>query len=318
MNKQPDKVSAEDDLEKWLPGRSQAMVELRERVRFIANTPANVLIVGEPGTGKETVAHAIHDLSSYRNYPFITVYCSALPEHMAEAELFGYEAGAFPGAVRPRFGKMEQARNGTLFLDSVHAMSPETQAKLVQSVEDNRITRLGGNDPIDLNSRYIGASVINPVDFPDAQATSMDILHRLNVVTLHVPSLCDRIDDLPEQFIQMATQAAARIQQPPPPPPSDSLLSRLLSRRWTGNMRELRNAAERYAFGFDVLDEPDVPEQNGALADRVAAFERQVISAELKAHNGHLKPVYKALGISRKTLYEKMQKHGLDRSDFRD
>lgn len=318
MNKHPDMHVGDVDLENWLPGSSQAMVELRERIRLIANTPANVLIVGEPGTGKETVARVIHNLSSYCNHPFITVYCAALPEHMAEAELFGYEVGAFPGAVRPRIGKMEHARNGTLFLDSVHAMSPETQAKVMQSVQDDRIVRLGSNEPIALNCRYIGASVINPIDFPDAQSTSMDILHRLNVVTLQVPSLCDRIDDIPEQFMFLATQAATRIHHAPPPPPSDELLSQLMSRKWPGNMRQLRNAAERYAFGFEVFNEPTDAQLSGTLANRVAAFERQVISAELKARKGRLKAVYESLGISRKTLYEKMQKLGIDRSDFRD
>jgi two-component system C4-dicarboxylate transport response regulator DctD len=237
---------------------------------------------------------------------------------MVEAELFGYEAGAFPGALRPRFGKFEHARNGTLFLDFAHTVPVKTQAKLLQVVQERKITRLGGSEPIELNCRFIGASIFDPADAEGDQIFSLDLLYSLNVIALRVPSLSERMEDIPALFSLLVEQSAVRLRREVPPPPSDIFLSGLLSRNWPGNMRDMRTLAERYVLGIDDLDEMKPKTATGSLGERVAAFERQVITAELEARNGQLKSVYQSLNMSRKTLYEKMQKYGLNRADFRD
>ena len=316
-------TNRQDDLELRLAGRSAAMLNIRRQIRMIASTPADVLIIGDTGTGKEIVARAIHDLTSDKERPFIAINCAALPADMIEAELFGYEAGAFPGATRARFGKFEHARNGTIFLDQAHAMSTEMQAKLLRVVQERTITRLGSTEPIALNCRFIAASNI---DLEDDAATgngtapvfSRDLLYRFNVMTLRLPPLSAHKEDIPLLFVQLVAEAATRYRIEPADP-SDALMAHLMTRDWPGNIRELRNAAERFALGLDAMDgnEGEMEPLSMPLRDRVAAFERETIAAELRARSGRLSEVHTALGISRKNLYEKMQKYGLLRADFR-
>lgn len=305
-----------DNLEARLVGRSETMLAIRNRIRAVAPVNTNVLITGDTGTGKEVVARAIHDLSLGPERPFVPINCAALPTEMIEADLFGYEAGAFPGAVRARFGKLEHGRNGTIFFDGIDMLPRDVQAKLVRIIDENRITRLGSNDPIDLNARFIAASAIDLEQAAGAGRFRRDLLYQLAVVTLHLPNLAERAEDIPTLFVMLARDAAAR-HNLPPPVISQSMLDRLRLAQWPGNIRELRNAAERLVLG---VDQPDLAHDaaDGKLADRVATYERQLIEAELAVHNGRLKPTYEALGLSRKTLYEKMQKHGLNREDFKE
>ncbi|UJQ94546.1 sigma-54-dependent transcriptional regulator [Mariluticola halotolerans] len=310
-----------DDLEVRLAGRSQMMAAIRNQIRTIASTPSDVLIIGDTGTGKEVAARAIHDLSEARDHPFVVIDCAALPAEMIEAELFGYEAGAFAGAIRPRFGKLEHGRNGTIFLDHAHTMPPELQARLLRVIEDRSITRLGSHDPIKLNCRFIGASNLeleadNHSDADTIPSFSRDLLYRLNVVTLRLPPLKAHTEDIPQLFIQMVDAAATRFRRDPPPPP-DALITSILNREWPGNVRELHNAAERYVLGINDGNAPPPNSGTQSLKDRVAAFESEAIAAELRARNGNLKAAYESLGLSRKTLYEKMQKYDLSRTDFK-
>jgi len=307
-----------DDLEVRLAGRSPIMCNLRTQIRAVASSPSDLLIIGETGTGKEVVARAVHDLSDARNHPFVVIDCAALPAEMIEAELFGYEAGAFAGAIRPRFGKFEHARNGTIFLDHAHTMSPEMQARLLRAIQDRTITRLGGNEPIPLNCRFIAASNLDlEADAPaNGVPFSRDLLYRLNAMTLRLPALSAHMEDIPQLFIQLVDAAAIRFRREPPPPP-DSLISHVLNRNWPGNVRELRNAAERYVLGIGDDDIPASDTGPKDLKDRVAAFESEAIEAELRAQNGNLKAAYESLGLSRKTLYEKMQKYDLSRNDYK-
>lgn len=305
-----------DNLEARLVGRSEAMLSVRNRIRAVAPVNTNILITGDMGTGKEVAARAVHDLSLGPDRPFVAINCAALPAEMIEADLFGYEAGAFPGAARARFGKFEHGRNGTIFFDGIELLPLDVQAKLVRIIEDNRITRLGSSEPVDLNARFVASTAEDLEAAAEQGHFRRDLLYQLAVVTLHLPNLADRPEDIPALFIVLTRDAAARHGVPAPDIPQ-SLLARLGGRDWPGNVRELRNVAERFVLGIEQAETAGLGEE-GTLADRVAAYERQLIEAELAAHNGRLKTVYESLGLSRKTLYEKMQKYGLSREDYRD
>jgi len=312
-------VGGRDKIEARLTGRSEVMVRLREQVRAIAPTDADVLIQGATGTGKEVAARAIHRASARDGKPFVHINCAALPADLIESELFGHEAGAFPGATRARYGKFEHARGGTVFLDEIDAMSPAVQAKLLTAIQNRSITRLGSNDPVSLDLRFIAAS---KQDLEAAAATGSfrsDLLYRLNVVTLRMPDLEERREDIPRLFTHLVAEAAARYKRPVPEVPG-AVLGAVAARRWPGNVRELRNAADRFALGLDldIGAEPEAVPEGVTLADRMAAHEKALIAASLAAHGGSLKETYEALGLSRKALYEKMQKYGLSRGDFSD
>lgn len=304
-----------DDMEARLPGRSAAIIDLRYRLRAIGASEADALIVGPTGVGKEVVAHAMHDLSPRNAKPFVAVNCAALPAALIESELFGHEAGAFPGAMRARYGRFEHARGGTVLLDEVSQMPPDLQVKLLRVLQDRMITRLGSNDPIPLDVRFIATSKTDLAVEVAQGRFREDLYWRLNVALLRVPPLSERREDIPLLFLQLVREAAAR-NSAPDRTPEPEMLADLAARNWPGNVRELRNTAERFVLGLDWMPGatagstgPDTPR----LAERVAGFERSVIAGAIAAHGGHLRRVYESLGVSRKTLYEKMQKHGLDR-----
>ena len=302
-----------DDIEARLPGRTQAMVDLRYRLRAIGATDADTLIIGETGVGKEVVARALHDISARADRPLIAINCAALPENLIESELFGHEAGAFPGALRPRYGKFEHGRGGTILLDEIGSLPFDLQAKFLRVLQERVITRLGSNEIVPLDVRFVATSKVNLEAEVAAGRFRADLLYRLNVATLHVPSLAQRKADIPLLFLQLVREAAARyvrsdIDVPP------SLITEIAERAWPGNVRELRNAADRLVLGLDLKpDEAQTRPEKQRLADKVADFERGIIASALAAHGGALRPVYELLGISRKTLYEKMQKYGLDK-----
>jgi two-component system C4-dicarboxylate transport response regulator DctD len=309
-------VGAGDQLESRLVGRAPVMVELRNRLRTIAATDADVLVVGETGTGKEVAARALHALSARAGKPFIAINCAALPGDLMESELFGHEAGAFAGAMRPRYGKFEHGQGGVLFLDEIESLPMAMQAKLLQAIENRVVTRLGSNDPVSLDVRFMAASKVDLEVEAAAGRFRKDLLYRLNVVTVRMPPLRERMEDAPRLFRHLLDVAAVRYRRESPDV-GPELMAAIAAREWPGNVRELKNAADRYALGLGLLDD-GAPTATGLepLADRVADFERRAIAAELAAHGGKLKPTYEALCLSRKTLYEKMQKYGLNRADF--
>jgi two-component system, NtrC family, C4-dicarboxylate transport response regulator DctD len=300
-----------DDLEVRLPGRSAAIIQMRFRLRAIGPSEADALIIGPTGAGKEVVAQAMHDLSPRSARPLVAVNCAALPASLIESELFGHEAGAFAGAVRARFGRFEHARGGTVLLDEVGQMPPEAQVKLLRVLQERVIVRLGSNEAIPLDVRFIATSKTDLADEVARGAFREDLYWRLNVATILVPPLSARREDIPLLFLQLVREAAAR-HSVPDRTPEPEMLAELATRDWPGNVRELRNTADRFVLGLDWLPGAtgtDAPR----LADRVAGFERSVIAGAIAAHRGRLRRVYESLGVSRKTLYEKMQKHGLDR-----
>jgi len=308
-----------DDLETRLPGRSAAMIDLRRRLRTIGPSETDVLIIGETGTGKEVVARTLHDLSPRAGKPFVTIDCAALPETQIESELFGHEAGAFPGAMRARYGRFEHARGGTVLLDDIGSLPLATQGKLLRVIEARVITPLGSNEARPLDIRILATSRTPLGPEVAAGRFRADLFYRLDVVSLTVPPLSVRAEDIPILFARLLAEAAAR-QRVEPPVPGPAALRGLMARGWPGNVRELRNAAERFALGLGTGQTDTQTETEGAgggrLAERVAAYEKAEIERALAAHGGALKPVYEALGLSRKTLYEKMQKLGIDKSRF--
>jgi two-component system, NtrC family, C4-dicarboxylate transport response regulator DctD len=304
-----------DDIEARLPGRVEAMVDLRYRLRAVAATDADVLIVGDTGTGKEVAARALHDTSPRAARPLVAINCAGLPEALIESELFGHEAGAFPGALRPRYGKFEHARGGTILLDEIGSMPMPLQAKLLRVIEERVITRLGSNEDVPLEARFIATSKADLEAEVAAGRFRPDLYYRLGVVTLRMPSLAQRREDAPLLFLQLVTEAAARYRRDHVEVPPETL-AEIARRDWPGNVRELRNAADRFVLGLgiDARTLPAEPTTEGLpLADHVARFEKALIGETIRASRGGLKQVYETLGISRKTLYEKMQKYGLDR-----
>lgn len=297
-----------------LQGFSAAMDRVRKQITDIATTDANVLISGATGTGKGLAAQAIHAGGARADQPFVAINCAALPADGIESELFGHETGAFAGAVRARVGKFEYARRGTLFLDEIDSLPLAMQGKLLQAVETRTIHRLGSHDPIDLEVRIIAAA---KSDLADAAANGLfrsDLLYRLNVATLRMPTLAARREDVPILFLFFVELVAESHDLPVPHVPG-ATLDAIAARDWPGNARELRNAAERFVLGL-----PEGAETSSAasasLSDRLADHERALIAASLTAHCGRLKDTYEALGISRKSLYEKMVRYGLDRDSF--
>ncbi len=297
-----------------LRGFSREMDSVRKQIAAVAATDADVLIVGETGTGKGLAAQALHAASARGDRPFVAINCAALPADTIESELFGHEAGAFAGAMRARAGKFEHARRGTVFLDEIDSLPLPLQAKLLHVVETRSINRLGSHERVDLDLRFIAASK-SDLEAAAAKGTFRgDLLYRLNVVTVRMPPIAARREDIPVLFLTFLSQMADRYGQPVPQVPS-AVLDGLAARDWPGNARELRNAAERYVLGLPE-DAEETQSATGSLSERVAAHERALIAASLAANAGRVKDTYEALGISRKALYEKMQRYRLDRESF--
>ena len=301
------------DLTQRLVGRSAQIVRLRGQIAAVADADADVLIVGETGAGKEVVARALHDYGPRAKGNFVAINCAALPADIFESELFGHEPGAFTGAQKQRIGKLEHAHGGTIFLDEIESMPLDLQAKLLRAIEQRTIERLGSNRIIPLDVRFVAATKFD-LEREGAKGTfRSDLYYRLNVITLTIPPLRERKDDIPLLFFHLARDARARYRREIPEI-DHHLESELIAHDWPGNVRELRNYAERFVLGmwhgFDA-EAPRGAGQDPTLSERVAAFEKAAIEAELARHGGALKPVYEALGISRKGLYDKIKRLGI-------
>lgn len=303
-----------------LLGSSPAMTRLREQIGALAGTRADVLILGETGAGKEVVARALHDLSSRRTGPFVAINAGALAESVVESELFGHEPGAFTGAQKRRIGKFEFANGGTLFLDEIESMSLEVQVKLLRLLQERVVERLGGNQQIALDIRVIAATKEDLRLAADQGRFRADLYYRLNVAPVRLPPLRERGEDIIMLFEHFSGAAAQR-HGLPPQALQPAQRSALLRHGWPGNVRELQNAAERFALGLDLALDPQAETEamaaetsgsaSGALSEQVEAFERQVISAEIARGHASLRSLAEALGIPRKTLHDKLRKHGL-------
>lgn len=310
-----------------LIGHCPAIESLRSEIRAIADTDASVLILGETGTGKEVVARCLHDMSGRAAGNFVAVNAAAIPEQIFESELFGHEAGAFTGAQKKRVGKLEHASGGTLFLDEIGSMPLALQPKLLRALQEGRIERLGSNLSIPTDLRTISAANVDIDEACRDGRFREDLLYRLNVITLHLPPLRERGDDIVTLFEHFKA-GAANAHKRPVPELLDGDMAALMAHPWRGNVRELKNTAERYVLLAgsgrnleSLLHSKDgnyanVAAATASLSDQVDRFERAAILQALKSHGGNIQAVCDALDIPRRTLNQKMLRHGLQRQDF--
>ncbi|SDB21399.1 sigma-54 dependent transcriptional regulator [Pseudomonas sp. NFACC13-1] len=316
-------LSDRHELSARLVGQSAPMLRLREQIGALAATRADVLILGETGAGKEVVARALHDLSSRRNGPFVAINAGALAESVVESELFGHEPGAFTGAQKRRIGKFEFANGGTLFLDEIESMSLDVQVKLLRLLQERMVERLGGNQQIPLDIRVIAATKEDLRQAADQGRFRADLYYRLNVAPLRIPPLRERGEDALMLFQHFANEASARHGLSPHElQPAQRAL--LLRHSWPGNVRELQNAAERFALGLELALDNNAPDGSpgapvelvsGGLSEQVENFEKTLIAAELARPHSSVRSLAEALGIPRKTLHDKLRKHGLTFGD---
>ena len=317
-------LDGHDALAMRLVGRAPEVVKLREQIAMLADTDVDILIHGETGSGKEVVARALHDFGGRAGGNFVAINCAALPADIIEAELFGHEPGAFTGAQKQRIGKLEHANGGTIFLDEIESMPLDLQAKLLRAIETRSIERLGSNKTMTLDVRFVAATKSDLAEEGRRGAFRADLYYRLNVITLELPALRLRREDVPLLFFHLAREARARYRREIPDVPA-WLEAQLMADDWPGNVRELRNYADRFVLGmWQGFSKPEEStafagiDTFGSLSDRLAAFEKAIIESELSRNDGALKPVYESLQISRKGLYDKMKRLGVASSDAED
>ncbi len=300
-------------IESDIIGHSPAIEHVRQLILDVADTPADVLVIGETGTGKERVARCLHDYGNRHEHNFVAVNCGGLPENLFESEMFGHEAGAFTGAAKRRIGKIEHANGGTLFLDEIETMPLGLQIKLLRVVQERQVERLGSNRPIPVDVRVVAATK------DDLQALSRqgrfraDLYFRLDVVTLELPPLRERREDIPLLFEHFVLEAAARYRRDPLEL-TPALVQELLAHPWPGNVRELRNTADRYVLGLrakPLSGRPTLEERSLPLPQLIEQFERSIIADALRQHGGHLTRAAEALGIAKTTLHDKIRRYGL-------
>ena len=301
-------------------GDSARLQAVRALIEKVGPTTARVLITGENGTGKELVARALHDASPRRDKPFVEVNCAAIPSELIESELFGHMKGSFTGAVSDRAGKFEQADGGTLFLDEVGDMSLPAQAKLLRVLQEGVVTRIGGSKPIQVDVRVLAATN-KQIDLEIAEGRFReDLLYRLNVVPIEVPSLRDRVEDIPALVAHFAEQLGAGAGVPGRQF-SDEAIARLQSRAWPGNIRELRNGIERALIlapgrvitGSDIDTLLPVPAGAPTLDLFKQDAEKSFLAQRLRENNWNISETARALKLPRSALYKKLQRYGINR-----
>ena len=316
-------LEAQSALGPRIIGRTPAIQRLRATIAQLADTDADVLIHGETGTGKELVARSLHEHSRRAEHNFVAVNCGAVPENLIESELFGHEPGAFTGAKGRRIGRFEHANHGTLFLDEIESMPMQVQIHLLRVLQERAVERLGSNELVPLNLRVVAATKTDLKEASEQAEFREDLYYRLNVVTIEIPPLRERLEDIPQLFHHFLLVAGARYERETPMPNADQLRS-LLAHSWPGNVRELRNIAERYVLlgenvGYDLeqLMRGTAGETAITLPQQVDCFEKSLIKQQLELQKGNLKKTMEALGVPRKTLYDKMRKYGLDKSHYK-
>ena len=313
-----------------LIGSTDAMKDVFESIRRVARTAATVVIRGESGTGKELVARAIHDLSQRRSRPFVSVNCAALPEGLMEAELFGYERGAFTGATDTKEGRIELAQRGSLFLDEIATLTPALQSKLLRVLEEHALVRLGGKKSIRVDFRLISATNEDLEEMTRAGRFREDLYYRIHVVPIFLPPLRERVEDIPllvDYFVKVYCAA----NHVPPKRVADEVLQALKRYPWPGNIRELENTVQRmvlmtddelisiknlpgdiaHAAGRDSRGKFRLPASGFDLDKELEAYERRWVEAALSQTNWVKADAARLLGVNRNRLNYLCQKYGL-------
>jgi len=318
-----------------LIGSGRAMREVFETIQKVAETDLSVLVRGESGTGKELVAQALHQRSSRRTRPFIAVNCAAISAELVESELFGHERGAFTGADARRTGKFEAAHEGTILLDEIGDMSPNTQAKVLRVLQEKRFERVGGNDTLEVDVRVVAATHRDLEAEVRAGRFREDLYYRLNVVEIRIPPLRDRVEDIPALATRFLEQVAQRLGHERKTL-DESALAALARHPWRGNVRELRNAMEQAAvlasgsvLRADDLRLPrsasdaELPRAASAGEEPVDSsfrdakrratedFERDYLIRALRSHDGNISRTAEAIGMVRQSLQQKIRELGL-------
>ncbi|WP_158827984.1 sigma-54-dependent transcriptional regulator [Mucilaginibacter lacusdianchii] len=321
-------------------GNSQSIVKIKETIDRVAPTDARVLVTGANGSGKELVARWLHEKSNRTNGPIIEVNCAAIPSELIESELFGHEKGSFTSAVKQRIGKFEQANGGTLFLDEIGDMSHSAQAKVLRALQENRITRVGGEKEIEVDVRVVAATNKDLLKEIEDGNFRMDLYHRLSVILIHVPPLAERRDDialLTQSFLEEICNEYGM----PTKRISDAALEALKALPWTGNIRELRNMIERLIILSDkIITDSDVkafanPSAPATVSAGTAAAaapqtdfdqfknfqeykdfaEREYIKFKLEKNAWNVSKTADDIDIQRSHLYSKIEKFGLKRGE---
>jgi two-component system NtrC family response regulator len=318
--------------------RSEKMRDILRQIRQVVDTDVTVLIEGESGTGKELVARSLHYNSKRRDAPFVALNCSAVPENLLESELFGYEKGAFTGAVRTRAGRFEEAHTGTLFLDEIGDLAPGVQTKLLRVIQEKSFERVGGNTQIKVDTRLVAATnrnlelMVAQGDFRD------DLYYRLNVFPVRLPPLRERLEDLPllaEHFLQRhADLAGGRVKGFAP-----TVLTSMMNYTWRGNIRELENLVKRAIIKCpgDTITSVELPTPQAELStvpgpsleidlhtpykDYLSAIvrhtEQDYLVRMLRLCKGNINQVAKQMGVDRKTIYRKLSEYSIDPANYR-
>jgi DNA-binding NtrC family response regulator len=327
------KVQNEQGLENIL-SKSPKMSKVFDLIRSLAETDSGVMITGETGTGKELVARAIHNLSRRKAKPFVAINCGAFPETLLESELFGYEKGAFTGAVQSRSGKIELADGGTLFLDEIETMAPPMQVKLLRVLQEREVERLGGNRRVKVDMRVVAATNVDLQLCLTRGTLREDFYYRINVIPLQLPPLRERLEDLPILINHLLSKHPVaqekRIKQVGP-----RVLDQMLAYHWPGNIRELENIIERAIVKCqgELIEDVDLPAPPQRIIDRhfendggqdlslkhwLLRSEKDYLRNLLIKHKGAISLTAIEAKVDNKTLYRKMRRHGLHKESFKE
>ncbi|MFZ5876559.1 MAG: sigma-54 interaction domain-containing protein [Nitrospirota bacterium] len=304
-------------------GQSPAMARVHELIDLVGAGDATVLLIGESGSGKELVARAIHRRGARAGRPFVGLNCGALPDHLQESELFGYEKGAFTGAMATKPGRFELADGGTLFLDEVGEMSLRTQIDLLRVLETREFRRLGGTRLVRVDVRIIAASNRDLRQAVEDGGFREDLYYRLHVIPIHVPPLRARREDIP-LLVDRFLKDFARVHHRSPQELAPDTIARLTAYSWPGNVRELKNLAERVAVTVrdrvvlpthlppEILNETPIARRDRSLAGRLLReVEREAIEQTLRQVTSHREKAAKLLGISARALRYKIKEYGI-------
>jgi len=316
-----DVMASADQGDAHVVGASTALARVFQQIRKFAEVDAPVLVTGETGTGKELAARAIHDRSQFRNGPFVSINCAGLPTSIIESELFGYERGAFTGAIKQKIGRIEAARGGTLFLDEIGDLPIEVQGHLLRFLQEKTIERLGGTKSITVETRVIAATNVSLEEAIKDGQFREDLYYRLNALTIDMPPLRERGDDVQLLATYFLRKFSSELKLPKLGF-QDGALEKMQRYRWPGNVRELISTIRRAVVMAEGrwLMAQDITFSESAKADRVSLpdlatarqeLEEKLMRDALRINSGNIKRAAKELGVSRVTFYRLMEKYGI-------
>ena len=323
LNQTRKELKNRDGIESKIIGQCPAIKQLRQQITELAPMEIPIMIYGDTGVGKELVARSLHEFSRRKNGPFVALNCAAIPDQLAEAELFGYDKGAFTDAISARIGKLQHANGGVLFLDEVESLSLSIQAKLLRALSDGKVTPLGSNTEINIDCRVISAT---KDELRDNENFRQDLFFRLQVAQLRIPPLKDRAEDIITLFEYFTNQQCENF--------DTKYMSTdyrtqeiLLNYAWSGNVRELINVATRYAIrgctNIEAAMEMDLQNtfdivSGESLKDMVQSFEEKLIRSKLVQYKGKVAAVLQDLCVERRTFNQKLKRYGISTSDYRE